>query len=408
LGRLERLAMGLSLLPTPDSGTLFELDSARLIFSLFQATSDHTTKCFVDVSCPSILAELASSMGFQQCFAIWPMDRISHYLDYVRPRLDEKRLRGKGIGFSFYDRQQEVDGSVARDEVDSGFFFDYPRNAQLLVLSVSVSDVCIWKKTLELIDQKTALKHLEVLAVIHDSSSDGDGLLSELQEVGGPLWVLKEELNCRKQINNEHLKVKIFWLGNAKSRSDCLLTRSLQSDILLSILESDTRLGKRLREKLKPPKNKISGSRPVASKMDEELSLSDWNRVSRRLTWNSPDTSWGNALGEGGYGIVLGATKYSPAEIIDLAIKLSVCRNEHYYNVSAWRELNSMVHAKSKSDGNFLKLIDCFVSGNTRLTAALILCRVNDEVIVSALGMERLHQTILPILENACLSYQKQ
>ena len=83
--------------------------------------------------------------------------------------------------------------------------------------------------------------------------------------------------------------------------------------------------------------------------MDEELSLSDWNRVSRRLTRNSPDTSWGNALGEGGYGIVLGATKYSPAEIIDLAIKLSVCRNEHYYNVSAFRELNSMVYAK-KSD----------------------------------------------------------
>jgi serine/threonine protein kinase len=67
-----------------------------------------------------------------------------------------------------------------------------------------------------------------------------------------------------------------------------------------------------------------------------------------------------------------------------------------------------MVHAKSKSDGNFLKLIDCFVSGNTRLTAALILCRVNDEVIVTALGMERLHQTILPILETACLSYQNQ
>ena len=245
--------------------------------------------------------------------------------------------------------------------------------------------------------KKTALKHLEVLAVIHDSSSDGDGLLSELQEVGGLLWVLKEELNCRKQINNEHLKVKIFWLGNAKSRSDCLLTRSLQSDILLSILESDTRLGKRLREKLKPKEKKL-----------EEVSLSDWNRVSRKLTRNSPDTSWGNALGEGGYGIVLGATKYSPAEIIDLAIKLSVCRNEHYYNVSAWRELNSMVHAKSKSDGNFLKLIDCFVSGNTRLTAALILCRVNDEVIVSALGMERLHQTILPILETACLSYQNQ
>ena len=96
------------------------------------------------------------------------------------------------------------------------------------------------------------------------------------------------------------------------------------------------------------------------------------------------------------------------AKIIDLAIKLSVCRNEHFYNLSAWRELNSMVYASTKSDGNFLNLIDCFVSFASRLTGALILCRVNDEVIVCALGMERLHQTILPILETACLSYQNQ
>ena len=157
LGRLERLAMGLSLRPSPDSGTLFELDSARFIFSLFQATSDHETKCLVDVSGQSILAELASSMEFQQCFAIWPMDRISYYLDYVRPRLDEKRLLGKEIGFSFYDRQRELGGSVRHDDVDRGFFFDYPRNAQLLVLSVSDSEVYIWKNTLELIKQKNSL-----------------------------------------------------------------------------------------------------------------------------------------------------------------------------------------------------------------------------------------------------------
>jgi serine/threonine protein kinase len=53
-------------------------------------------------------------------------------------------------------------------------------------------------------------------------------------------------------------------------------------------------------------------------------------------------------------------------------------------------------------------MINCFISGASRAPGALILCRVNDEVIVSALGMERLHQTILPILETACLSYQNQ
>ena len=74
---------------------------------------------------------------------------------------------------------------------------------------------------------------------------------------------------------------------------------------------------------------------------------------------------------------------YSAAEIIDLAIKLSVCRNEHYYNVSAFRELNSMVLIDgARSDCNFLKVIECFSSAS-RATGALILCRVNDEVIVS-------------------------
>jgi hypothetical protein len=390
LGRLERLAMSRSLHPSPDSTTLFSLDAARLVFAMSRATIDIETKCFVDVSDQLILAELAAHLGFLQSFAIMELERnrISEHFEFVRPRLNQEQLKEHGVGFAFRDSA----------------CIEWPRNTQLLVLTVSnfENGMCNWKNMLQCIRKGTALKHLEVLAVIHKPEFRGPDLLGELKNLN-PDWILKEELICSnsEKFSSERLLVKLFWHGAVVPRKDCLPTRSLQSDILISIMESNVRHGRSLRELLKKPPVQS----PLLSDGHLYLQLEEWNHVSRILTRISPGMSVGEVLGSGGFGTVLSTTTFSETGVVESALKLSVTHLANYWNQSGWREFNFM--ESMKSNGEFLKAVECF-SNVARARSAFAICPVDEHVVVSALNMERLAQTILPILENACLSYQNQ
>ncbi len=143
-----------------------------------QSTNNLETKCFVDASNQPILFELAAHVGYLHAFSImdFNLKRISEYVDFVRPRLNKEQLQTHRVGAAFRDSA----------------CIEWPRNTQLLVLTVSDLEtvMCIWKNVLECIKNGTALHHLEVLAVIHDSEFRGANLLMELRRLT-PDWSLK-------------------------------------------------------------------------------------------------------------------------------------------------------------------------------------------------------------------------
>jgi hypothetical protein len=347
LGALERWAMALSNYPSPDSKTLFSLDAARLIFEMFKSTINPGGKCFVDASHHQpILFELAAHAGFHQAFSFMDFDLklISQYRDFVRPRLNKDQLQAHRVGAAFRDS-----GCIV-----------WPRNTHLLVLTVPdlKNGMRIWENVLECIQNGT-LHHLEVLAVIHDPEFDGADLLRQLRRLT-PTWRLNDELTCSnsERFKSEKIIVKLFLRGSAaglgdgdvlmgdgeEARKDCLPTRSLQSDILISILESDSRHGLFLRELLENP-----SKTPLREDGHLYLDLEEWNHISRILLENSPGMSVGNVIGSGGFGIVLSTTIFSEdgSRIDESALKLCVALLDHYWNQSGWREFNFMQSMKS-------------------------------------------------------------
>ena len=142
-----------------------------------------------------------------------------------------------------------------------------------------------------------------------------------------------------------------------EARKDCLPTRSLQSDILISILESDSRHGLFLRELLENP-----SKTPSREDGHLYLELEEWNHISRVLLEISPGMSVGNVIGSGGFGIVLSTTIFSEdgSRIDESALKLCVALLDHYWNQSGFREFNFMHSMMKSSRCNFLKTVDCF------------------------------------------------
>ena len=417
--------MALSNYPSPDSKTLFSLDAARLVFEMFKSTINPGGKCFVDASNQPILFELAAHAGFHQAFSFMDFDlkRISQYLEFVLPRLNKDQLQAHRVGAAFRDS-----GCIV-----------WPRNTHLLVLTVPdlKNGMRIWENVEECIQKGTALHHLEVLAVIHDPEFDGADLLGQLQRLSSA-WSLKDELTCSnsERFKSEKIIVKLFLRGSAaglgdgdvlmgdgeEARKDCLPTRSLQSDILISILESDSRHGLFLRDLVENP-----SKTPSRDDGHLYLELEEWNHISRMLLEISPGMSVGNVIGSGGFGIVLSTTIFSEdgSRIDESALKLCVALLDHYWNQTGFREFNFM-HSMMSNRGSgwgrlgrggggpvdlatggvdFLKTVDCFSKApKNRKSFAIFSAAKN--VVVSALNMERLEQTFLPILECACQSYQ--
>jgi hypothetical protein len=339
LGALERIAESISEQNT-DHGRddISVFDTARVVFELVATFGSFAGDlcCFVDASLQQqmVMSLLAKSMKFKQAFTFFDLKSLKAYWNNVKPRLDRKQLEDSDIGAAFVDFKSApgAPGAVPPGAPGPGGqpLVLWPRNMQCVLLSALseegkriFDDLASWVFTNSQSSQIQACAVIEhrgidpscslgVLnkdrrtAAARDPAATAEALRRPLRRRGPAAasaalptpWRLFKIFNVLKQNQHGELQVQIFIRqrhGDAPCW-DIRRTMALQSDLLLAIIGSKSKVGKQLRMEL---------NEGTQCDREDALDLSVWNLVSLCVVSSAPELRIVGLLGEGGFGIVI-------------------------------------------------------------------------------------------------------
>ena len=373
LGLVEQYAISLASQWKPGADSVWFIDTARIVYEITKSVRNPRA-CFVDISGQDVFAaEIASRMDVEQCFIFWELSELANYINVVKPR-----LKSTGVAFLDYTEKPAI---------------LWPPNTQIVLASVFVTNrensVNLLRELASHVRLPTT--NVEVCGVIHDFSISADDLLA-IFNVYEDSWTLSTSFPVSKQAGSAKLQVQIFKLHKPRHRDvPCRRTIALQSDILLGILDSQTKLGAALL-------NEVMSS-GLSTKQGKTLTVAHWNRVSKLVIQSSSDIMIIKVIGEGGNGIVF-STRVSNQEA---ALKLEVCRRAHYWNLPLWRSSHCLIEMRNTK--GFPRLVNCF-QGHTKASNAFVYLQATDEFYVCALSTQRLNETIENTLRAACSAFQ--